>query len=228
MNRKRRFKTIVAFVLLAVMVAGLTLPLFRPRVQESAAPQQTQQTREQTGRILFVGDSRTIDMFADSDESLEGEEHDGVIVYARHGHSFYYLEWLTEEIDVNKDDTLITWMGANDRGYFPSYGALYDALLEEGVRLVVCTVGPTGIDKAEESYNEPYENKYMQQFNTALMSWAAANSVPVIDLYSYVNRNVEIDMSDGIHYLPRPDPELWEYILERLEACGVFSNEGNG
>ena len=247
-------KSIVSCVLLAVLVAGLCLPFLQTQVPaarpqgiasndaqgiasndaQGIAPGIAQSVTESGaqpnagGRILFVGDSRTIDMFADSDVSLEGEEHDGVLVYARHGHAFDYLQWLTEELAVNETDTLVSWMGANDRGNFPPYGALYNKLLEEGVRLVVCTVGPTASDMAEVWNNEPYDNKYMQQFNTALISWAAANSVPVIDLYGYVSRNVEIDMADGVHYLPRPDPELWGYILEGMEACGVFSGEEQG
>ena len=69
--------------------------------------------------------------------------------------------------------------------------------------------------------NFDYDNELMQQFNTGLISWAAAHNVPVIDLYSYVSRNVEIDMADGVHYLPRPDPVLWGYILEKLTSYGV-------
>lgn len=246
-------KTAVVFVVLIAVLAGIvSLPARRTTETSataqgttessatentadtsspsSATEQSTEQSPEQTvtepqePRLIFVGDSRTIDMFADSDEPLEGEEHDGVLVYARHGHAYDYLESLVTGIGVNEKDTLVTWMGANDRGIFPPYGALYNRLLEEGVRLIVCTVGPTGSDLVEVWYNEPYANEYMQQFNRDLMTWAAANDVPVIDLYTYVSRNVEIDMSDGVHYLPRPDPVLWGYILEKLQAYGVLQS----
>ena len=238
-HRKKTIRyLLIATALLVLVVAGCSPASFgtKPGASDTAqseavvadntpsaepAALASSGTGSQTGRLIFIGDSRTIDMFYDSDEEIAGEEHDGVLVYGGHGCPYEYLEALVEVIPVTKDDTLVTWMGANDRGNFPPYGALYNRLLEEGVRLVVCTVGPTGSDLAEVWYNEPYDNKYMQQFNTGLIAWAAQNNVPVIDLYSYVSRNVEIDMTDGVHYLPRPDPVLWGYILEKLSACGV-------
>ena len=54
---------------------------------ENAAPD-----AQRTGRVIFVGDSRTIDMFADSDTALYGEQHDGIRVYANHGKGYSYLE----------------------------------------------------------------------------------------------------------------------------------------
>ena len=190
--------------------------------EQTAEAEQETETPPEEHRLIFVGDSRTIDLFADSDNSLEGVVHDDVLVYALHGAPFPYLESIVDVINVNNNDTLVTWMGANDSGDYAPYCALYGRLLEKGVRLIVCTVGPTGSDQAEVWYNEPYDNKYMQQFNTGLRSWAAANNVPVIDLYSYVERNVEIDMTDGVHYLPRPDPVLWGYILDKLKSYGAL------
>ena len=195
---------ILLFVLIVVAIA-LTFP-----------------RKDAAGRLFFVGDSRTIDMFADSDETLESEEHDGVLVSAWHGRGFDYLDAVVVELGIGEGDTLVSWMGANDRGNFAPYGALYDRLLSEGITLIVCTVGPTDPSVMEDWYRDAYENTRMEEFNRSLVTWAASNNVPVIDLYAHIKNNVEIDAEDGIHYLPRPDPALWDFILDKLKAYGAL------
>ena len=169
-----------------------------------------------TGRIVFVGDSRTIDLFADSNEEVHGAVHDGVIVYARHGNGYSYLEQVVSSLSLTANDTLVTWMGANDDGHFANYGTLYGNLLAGGVGLIVCTVGPTADGKLQYWDIPEYTNERMQTFNRDLVAWASANGVPVIDLYSYISGSVSIDPADGIHYMPRPDPVMWSYILGNI------------
>ena len=171
------------------------------------------------GRILFVGDSRTIDMFADSDDELSAfEAGDDILVYARHGFGFYYMTEVVEMVGVDNFDTLVTWMGANDGGDFRLYRDYYENLLDKDITIVVCTIGPTD-DKNLAEYDRPYyDNDNMISFNESLVSWAMERNVRIIDLYKYISDSdsIRIDEADGIHYLPRPSTELWDYIRSEL------------
>ncbi len=168
------------------------------------------------GRILFVGDSRTIDMFADSDETVWGQSHDDITVYAGHGMGFDFMQGAINDCGHENFDTLVTWMGANDRGDFSIYRSYYDELIGEGKTIIVCTVGPTQDDDLAEWDHPDYENSNMTKYNSELQKWASQNGVKVIDLYSYISSNVQIDPADGIHYTPRPTTSIWAYILEQL------------
>ncbi len=171
-------------------------------------------------RILFIGDSRTIDMFADSNDELTGYDGgDDIVVYARHGYGFDYMKDVISSYGTENFDLLVTWMGANDGGEFQRYGSYYDKLLSQGVKLVVCTVGPTDDGGLVQADHPNYENSRMQAFNTELVKWAGANDVEVIDLYNYIgdSATISIDPADGIHYLPRPTTELWQYIVSRIK-----------
>ena len=170
-------------------------------------------------RILFVGDSRTIDMFDDSDEEITAlSVGNGITVYAKHGFGFYYLVETVNNYGTDNFDMLVTWMGANDAGCFDNYRDYYTSLLNDGKKIVVCTVGPTD-DQMLMDYDRPdYNNEKMVEFNDQLIDWANENGVKIIDLYSFIidSPDVTIDQADGIHYLPRPTKEIWKYIISKL------------
>ncbi len=171
-------------------------------------------------RVLFIGDSRTIDMFADSNDELTGYDGgDDIVVYARHGYGFDYMKDVISSYGTENFDMLVTWMGANDGGEFQRYGSYYDELLSRGVKLKVCTVGPTNDGNLVAGDHPNYENSRMQAFNTELVKWAGRNNIEVIDLYNYIgdSATISIDPADGIHYLPRPTTELWQYIVSRIK-----------
>ena len=178
-----------------------------------------EQPDQTLSRILFVGDSRTIDMFADSDDELLAfEAGDDILVYARHGFGFYYMTEVVEMVGADNFDTLVTWMGANDGGDFRLYRDYYESLLDKGITIVVCTIGPTD-DEYLAEYDRPYyDNGNMISFNESLVSWAQNRNVRIIDLYKYISDSdsIRIDEADGIHYLPRPTTELWDYIRSEL------------
>ncbi|MCR4596556.1 MAG: SGNH/GDSL hydrolase family protein [Lachnospiraceae bacterium] len=171
---------------------------------------------ESEDRILFIGDSRTIDMFADSDDELIEMQSDGIVIYARHGFGYDYMVETVTNYGADNFDVLVTWMGANDHGDFSRYNNFYNELLSKGKKIIVCTVGPTQDDNLAEWDHPDYENSNMIKYNTALQKWAADNGVKVIDLYSYISSNVQIDPADGIHYTPRPTTSIWEYICNNI------------
>ncbi len=168
------------------------------------------------GRILFIGDSRTVDIFSDSAEEISGVEADGITVYARNGAGDAYMTEVLDNCGMDSFDTLVTWMGANDWGDYAPYVDKYGAVLEQGKNLIVCTVGPSDNNSLHEDDKPYYCEETIQSFNNMLTEWAANNNVKVVDLYTYVKDNVTIDPADGIHYAPRPTPNIWTYMVGNL------------
>lgn len=172
------------------------------------------------GRVLFIGDSRTIDMFADSDEDIFNEVHNDIAVYGGHGLGLDFMKEAVNDYGIDNFDTLVSWMGANEDGNFDGYGQFYEDLMSRGKKIVVCTVGPTEDGYLHSGDEDHYQNATMLRFNRSLSQWADSNNVRVIDLYKFISESdgVTVDHGDGIHYLPRPTTALWRYIVEALRS----------
>ena len=171
------------------------------------------------GRILFVGDSRTVDIFDSESWWMYGEDKGGVTVYCKNAGGYDFFVSSVEEWGVDNFDTLICWMGCNDRGYFGNYENYYNYLLGLGKKIVLCTVGPTDDAHLVGEFDQAnYVNSLMISYNNSLRNWASANGVKVIDLYSYLDKNPDIyvDPNDGIHYQPQPTTAIWYYIFGQL------------
>lgn len=176
-------------------------------------------TDEGYGRMLFIGDSRTVDIFTETDDRIMGDVHDNIIVYCVDGAQFKFMTDSIDTCGLDNFDTLVSWMGCNEFGDFSQYGPYYDELLEKGKKIIVCTVGPT---KDECLLNDVdylyYPNANQIRYNNSLKEWAEGAGVRVIDLYTYIDSvdTIYQDPMDGIHYFPKPNPELWNHILKEL------------
>ena len=171
------------------------------------------------GRILFVGDSRSVDMFSGDQSRIYGEIHDGITVYAEDARDYTFLIEVMSSVGTENFDTLVSWMGANDYGNFANYQPHYEGLLKEGKRLILCTVGPTWDEALANDFDRShYTNDLQIAFNNSLVAWANANGVKVIDLYSYLagNTDITLDPADGIHYQPRPTGAIWGRIVSGM------------
>lgn len=172
------------------------------------------------GRILLVGDSRSVDMFTGDAGEVYGAVYDGITVYCRDAEGFNFLREAVGAHGIDNFDTLLTLMGCNSYGDFSEYGPYYDSLIEQGKTIVVCTVGPTADQYLASEFDKThYENVRQVQFNNSLVAWANERGVKVIDLYSYINNSSSIIISeaDGIHFFPQPTTELWNYIKANLK-----------
>ena len=186
----------------------------QPVNQENAAePQPQQETAPSTpqkpdyGRIIFTGDSRTVDMFYADRNEIWGESFDGIPVYCRDACQSDYMINAVNSYGMDNFDTLVTWMGCNDYGNFSPYESFYNTLLQQGKNIVVCTVGPTDNNTLANDFDrEYYTNERQIAYNSSLINWANSNNVKIIDLYSYIsgNGNLYINPEDGIHYMPQP------------------------
>ena len=188
--------------------------------QTETAAAETDKKTEGYGRILFVGDSRTVDMFSAEAEEIRGGVYNGIPVYCKNGCKYQYMVDAVNEYGMDNFDTLVSWMGCNDFGEFSPYGPYYDQLIAAGKQVVVCTVGPTQdeylLDDMDWYY---YPNANQIKFNNSLVSWANSKGVKIIDLYTYISNSstVNLDPNDGIHYLPQPTTELWSVIRGSLK-----------
>ncbi len=189
---------------------------------EQATSQDTPQVVPQKpdyGRIIFTGDSRTVDMFYADRNEIWGESFDGIPVYCRDACQSDYMINAVNSYGMDNFDTLVTWMGCNDYGNFSPYESFYNNLLQQGKNIVVCTVGPTDNNTLANDFDrEYYTNERQIAYNSSLISWANSNNVKIIDLYTYIsgNGNLYINPEDGIHYMPQPTTEIWNYILAQI------------
>ena len=171
------------------------------------------------GRILYVGDSRSVDLFDGSTDEIRNEVYDGIPVYCKDACNINYMVDAVDEYGLDNFDTLVSWMGCNDYGNFAKYAPYYELILQNGKQLVLCTVGPTDDNCLDVEDKYYYDNAREIEYNSALIQWAAPRGVKVIDLYSYIESHdsIYIDPNDGIHYQPQPTTELWQIILGNIQ-----------
>lgn len=168
------------------------------------------------GRIFFIGDSRTVDMFDGEVIEVYDKKADGIRVFAKDGVHCAYMTDVIGAYGMDEFDTIVTWLGCNDNNDVALYEQVYENLLNQGKQLVICTVGPTEDANLGEGFDASnYPNQKMVDFNQNITSWAASHNVKVIDLYTFVKNNIEIS-NDGIHYNPKPTTAIWNYILSNL------------
>lgn len=188
------------------------------KAEEQAKEQETTPQKIDYGRILYVGDSRSVDLFDQYAEEVRAANYNGITVYCKNACQLSYMEGAVGEVGMDGFDTLVSWMGCNDYGNFAKYEPFYNNILAQGKKLIVCTVGPTDDNCLDEEDRYYYDNARELEYNAALVSWANSNGVKVIDLYSYITSHdsVYVDPADGIHYQPQPTTELWSVILANL------------
>ena len=167
-------------------------------------------------RTLFIGDSRSVYMFNKSNIELCGVIKNGMYVYARAGAQFWYINEVVGKVDPDSYDSVVTWMGANDRGSFTNYKYCYNEIKSMGKKIVLCTVGPVRDALLDEIGIIVFNNGLMKKYNKELKKWSKKNNIPIIDLYSYiVKKKLKVDSRDGVHYLPRPTTKIWKRILSQ-------------
>jgi hypothetical protein len=170
------------------------------------------------GRILFVGDSRTVDMFDGGADEIRRGVYNDITVYCRNACQLDYMVSAVQEYGFDNFDTLVSWMGCNDYGNFAKYEPFYDLVLANGKKLVLCTVGPTDDNSLDSEDIPNYLNAREIEYNAALNQWATAHSIYVVDLYSYISNtdSVYIDPADGIHYQNQPTTGILQKILSSI------------
>jgi hypothetical protein len=191
--------------------------------QPQADPQPETQPQPQKidyGRIVYTGDSRSVDMFNGGIEEIWDGTFNGIRVFCKDACQSDYMINAVNCVGWENFDTLVSWMGCNDYGNFAPYESFYNTVLSHGKHLILCTVGPTDDATLANDFDRGhYTNDLQIAYNASLVNWANNNGVKVIDLYSYIvsNQDIYIDPVDGIHYQPQPTTAIWNFILSLLD-----------
>lgn len=169
-------------------------------------------------KVLFIGDSRTVDMFSSKKGEIKGRTYNNITVYAKDGATFGYMKNVVKKADLSNYDVVVSWMGANDRGNFGKYSSYYKKLKKKMKgHLVLCTVGYSDNNKLGDLGDMLYYNDgIMKQFNKGLNKWARKYDVETINLYSYTKKHVTARSNNGVHYVPSPTVDLWNYTVKQI------------
>ena len=169
-------------------------------------------------KVLFIGDSRTVDMFSATRSEISGEVYNNITVYAKDGATYGYMKDTLKKVNLKDYDVVVSWMGANEHGHFKKYASYYKKLnKKKGLELVLCTIGYSDNRKLGDLGDCLYYNDgIMQKYNKELNRWAKKNHVKTIDLYSYTKHHIKARDNNGVHYVPNPTVDLWNYTVKQI------------
>ncbi|WP_408071147.1 hypothetical protein [Butyrivibrio sp. JL13D10] len=184
-------------------------------------------------KVLFIGDSRTVDMFSADKNEIRGKVYNNITVYAKDGGTYSYMRSTLNRINVKNYDVVVSWMGANDHGNFEKYSSYYKKLKKKTKgHLVLCTIGYSDNNKLGDLGDCLYYNDgIMQRYNKGLTKWAKKNKVETINLYSFTKKHITARSNNGVHYVPSPTVDLWNYtvkqIIKKVDRFGLVDNDEN-
>jgi len=169
-------------------------------------------------RTLFIGDSRTLDMFTSKPGKHYGRVHNGMVVFALDGATARDMTNILNRVDLGDYDRIVSWMGANDYGHFEHYQNYYDKLLKKHKKLILCTVGQSNDDCLPERDSVYFGNCVISSFNKKLKQYAKQHKLTVINVSKAVSKYTTIDGADGLHYSPKPNKKLWKYFVKQIQT----------
>ncbi len=168
-------------------------------------------------RTLFIGDSRTLDLFTAKPGHIYGKVYDGIVVFAYDGAEARDMKSILNRVDLSDYDKIVSWMGANDRGEFERYTGYYNKLLRKHKKLVLCTVGYSVEDKLPPGDDNYYGYGIFLSYNNKLKAYAKKHHLQVIGVAGAVERYTNIDETDGLHYFPKPNKKLWKFFVKKIK-----------
>ena len=179
----------------------------------------TEQAINENLKVLFIGDSRTVDMFSAKKSEINGKVYNNITVYAKDGATYGYFKSVLKKVNLKEYDVVVSWMGANDHGHFEKYSSYYKKLnKKKNVHLILCTLGYSDNSKLGDLGDCLYYNDgIMQRFNQGLTKFAKKNKVETINLYSYTKRHIAARENNGVHYVPSPTVKLWNYTVHQID-----------
>ncbi len=209
---------IICVSLFAVPGTGFTSYAKKQKVKKQKCGCYTSMCIYENIDVLFIGDSRTVDMFSAEKSEIRGKVYNNITVYAKDGGTYAYMRDTLKKVNLNKYDVIVSWMGANDHGNFDKYESYYKKLnKKKDLNLVLCTIGYSDNSKLGDLGDCLYYNDgIMQRYNEGLTKWAKKNDVTTIDLYKFTKCNIDARDNNGVHYVPNPTTEIWNYAVKKI------------
>ena len=171
-----------------------------------------------SGKVVFIGDSRTVQMYAYISGDWKGANYSSGGVHLV-GDSIFVaqggkgLTWMKQtgvpvaEKYFKSDTAIVFWMGVNDLRNIDSYISYMNenvsSWTKNGSRVYYASIGP-----CSGKYSSM--NDGIAKFNTKLQSNLDRN-ITWIDVYGYLNRE-GYDTSDGLHYTKNTSNRIYNYI----------------
>lgn len=179
-----------------------------------------------SGRILWVGDSRTVGM-----QSAITEGKNKWICSVGKGYN-----WLvnTAISKVNKElkdtDTIVVNLGVNDLNNYEKYvtklNSLVDSDWKKAKSIVVMSVNP--VDEAKCAGTYVIKNSQIEKFNTYLRK-NLRKKIVYVDTYTSLLGNIQTN--DGLHYTSTTYKAIYDMIRDThtgSSADSACESEGSG
>lgn len=173
----------------------------------SSSSSSTSDKTTSTGKVVFVGDSRTVGM-----KQSVGSNTDVWSCKSSMG-----LDWMKStgipnvDNQVTQGSKLVILMGVNDLYHVDSYisyiNNLASTVSSRGAKVYFVSVNPT-------SRASDYLNKDIDSFNNKMKS-GLSNKVKYIDTNSYLKAN-GFTSNDGVHYSADTYKKIYTYIKNSL------------
>ena len=178
-----------------------------------------------SGRILWVGDSRTVGM-----QSAITEGENKWICSVGKGYNWFVNTAINTVNKSLKDtDTIVVNLGVNDIGNYEKYtnklNALIDSDWKKAKSVVVMSVNP--VDEAKCAGNYAIKNNQIEKFN-AYLKKNLRRKIVYVDTYTSLLGNIQTD--DGLHYSASTYKSIYDKIRDtntRSSTDSVCESEGS-
>lgn len=192
------------------------------RISTKPTPQSSKSTEATLGRVLVVGDSRSINMACSQGvaykSKIDASDKNGNCWFAEEGKG---LSWMKNNItrirELAKDcDTIEINLGVNDIGNNPKQAArkyveyintIASQWKAQGKKVVFTSVNPV-----DDKKSKTVKNKYIDEFN-ALMKAGLSSDVIYVDTNSKYRSNLKTD-DMGLHYPLTTNRNIYETIQQ--------------
>ena len=179
-----------------------------------------------SGRIIWVGDSRTVGMH----NSIAEGKNKWICSVGKGYNWFVNTAINTVNKSLKDTDTIVVNLGVNDIGNYEKYtnklNALIDSDWKKAKSVVVMSVNP--VDEAKCAGNYAIKNNQIEKFN-AYLKKNLRRKIVYVDTYTSLLGNIQTD--DGLHYSASTYKSIYDKIRDtntRSSTDSVCESEGSG
>lgn len=188
---------------------------------DSSDKDSTEDKAKIDGRIIWVGDSRTVGM----QQAIGGSDKNEWVCKTAEGYNWFVNTAIgSVNSKLKKDDTIVFNLGVNDLGnvdkYVKKLNSLANGDWKKAKKIIVMSVNPTDSSK----YSGGATNEAIKKFNSKMKS-GLDGSIKYVDTYSQIKGSMKTN--DGLHYDKATYKSLYNIVRSGSSAGGSDST-GDG
>lgn len=188
---------------------------------DSSDKDSTEDKAKIDGRIIWVGDSRTVGM----QQAIGDLDKNEWVCKTAEGYNWFVNTAIgSVNSKLKKDDTIVFNLGVNDLGnvdkYVKKLNSLANGDWKKAKKIIVMSVNPTDSSK----YSGGATNEAIKKFNSKMKS-GLDGSIKYVDTYSQIKGSMKT--TDGLHYDKTTYKSLYNIIRSGSSAGGSDST-GDG